>query len=165
MLSSPTAGPSSTAPSSPGGTVNFGGVRFGGTAAFRRAQFSGGTVLFTSAEFRDGSTILFDGAQFSGGTVDFCRAWFTGGSGRLQRRQVLRRHGPLRRAGSPAARLSSTAPQFTGGRVDFSGARFSGGTVDFSFAYNWSKPPIFNSEGDEQPRGVKLPKKNDQSQP
>jgi uncharacterized protein YjbI with pentapeptide repeats len=148
---------------SPGGTVNFGGVRFGGTAAFHRAQFSGGTVLFTSAQFRDGSTALFDGARFSDGTVDFSRAWFTGG--RVAFEGAWFSGGTvLFDAWFTGGTVVFNHAQFTGGRVDFSGARFSGGTVDFSFADNWSKPPIFSWEGNEQPRGVKLPRKEDQSE-
>ena len=50
---------------------------------------------------------------------------------------------------------------FDGG--DFGGAQFSGGTVDFSRAGVWSYPPEFPWT-DTPPSGVKLPRKEDQSQ-
>jgi hypothetical protein len=82
---------------------------------------------------------VFSGAQFSGGTVNFDAAEFSGGT------------------------VDFTWAQFSGGTVDFRGAEFSGGTVDFSQAGDWSFPPAFPWP-DTPPSGVKLPKKEDQSQ-
>ena len=53
--------------------------------------------------------------------------------------------------------------QFAGGTVDFSRALFSGGEVDFSDAADWSFPPTFPWT-DVPPPGVKLPRREDQSQ-
>ena len=53
--------------------------------------------------------------------------------------------------------------QFSGGTVSFGGAEFSGGEVDFSRAGVWSYPPEFPWT-DTPPSGVKLPRKEDQSQ-
>jgi hypothetical protein len=53
--------------------------------------------------------------------------------------------------------------QFSGGTVFFGAAQFSGGEVDFSRASVWSYPPEFPWT-DTPPSGVKLPRKEDQSQ-
>ncbi len=81
----------------------------------------------------------FVGAVFSGGTVDFGRAVFSGGT------------------------VDFGRAVFSGGTVDFGRAWFYGGEVDFSGAADWSFPPEF-PWADTPPRGVKLPKKEDQSQ-
>ena len=53
--------------------------------------------------------------------------------------------------------------QFSGGTVRFGTAEFSGGEVDFSRAGVWSYPPEFPWT-DTPPSGVKLQRKEDQSQ-
>ena len=122
-----------------GGRVYFRHARFsGGTVGFRRARFSGATVDFVSARF-SGGRVDFGGAQFSGGRVDFGGAQFSGGT------------------------VDFAGAQFSGGTVDFAGAQFSGGTVDFSNADSWSSKPAFPWTGTPPP-GVKLPKKEVQSQ-
>ena len=123
-----------------GGIVDFSGAEFRYyIVSFSGAQFSGGTVNFHDAQF-SGSTVDFSGAQFSGSTVDFSGAQFSGGT------------------------VDFSGAQFSGGTVDFSGAQFSGGTVDFSRARDWSLPPAFPWTN-TPPSGVKLPRKEDQSQP
>jgi hypothetical protein len=52
---------------------------------------------------------------------------------------------------------------FSGGWVYFGGAEFSGGEVSFGDARDWSVPPVFPWT-DTPPPGVKLPRKEDQSQ-
>jgi hypothetical protein len=107
-------------------------------------SWQGLTFDFTGAVFDGGN---FDGAEFSGGTVSFSRARFSG------------------------VAVSFLAARFSGGTVDFTGtvapgsydAKFSGGTVDFSSPGDWSFPPKFPWT-DTPPPGVKLPKKEDQSQ-
>ncbi len=122
-----------------GGTVDFGGAQFsGGAVYFLHAQFSGGTVDFRGAQF-SGGTVYFYGAQFSGGTVDFGDAQFSGGT------------------------VGFIGASFSGGTVHFGTAAFSGGEVDFSRAGVWSYPPEFPWT-DTPPSGVKLPRKEDQSQ-
>ena len=79
----------------------------------------------------------FTGVVFDGG--DFGLAQFSGGTVNFYR------------------------AQFCGGTVGFRGAGFSGGTVDFSRAGAWSYPPEFPWT-DTPPSGVKLPRKEDQSQ-
>ena len=78
----------------------------------------------------------FNGVVFDGG--DFGGAQFSGGT-------------------------VDFSAQFSGGAVSFVGAQFSGGTVDFSRAGVWSYPPEFPWT-DTPPSGVKLPRKEDQSQ-
>jgi hypothetical protein len=81
--------------------------------------------------------IDFTGVVFDGG--DFGGAQFSGG------------------------RVDFNRAEFSGGMVDFSFAEFSGGEVDFSRASVWSSPPVFPWT-DTPPSGVKLPRKEDQSQ-
>jgi hypothetical protein len=122
-----------------GGRVSFGGAQFsGGMVSFGGAQFSGGRVFFRGAQF-SGGRVSFSSAQFSGGTVDFSSAQFSGGI------------------------VFFGGAQFSGGTVFFGAAQFSGGEVDFSRASVWSYPPEFPWT-DTPPSGVKLPRKEDQSQ-
>ena len=182
-----------------GGTVNFDRaavLRRHGQLRQRRvlrrhgrlhgAEFSGGAVSFTvpgSPAARSTSPSPTSPAawsaslvlQFSGGTVDFASpsspaAWSTSTRqllrrhGRLRRRRVLRRHGRLHGA------------EFSGGKVDFGGAEFSGGTVDFTVSRvlrrrrstsaalaTGRSRPIFPWTGTPPP-GVTLPSEEDQSQ-
>jgi len=53
--------------------------------------------------------------------------------------------------------------RFSRGTVRFGGAEFSGGEVDFSGAGDWSFPPAFPWT-EMPPSGVKLPRREDQSQ-
>jgi hypothetical protein len=83
-----------------------------------------------------------DGHRSSGRreTVDFTGALFSGGTTRFGN------------------------ARFSGGTVDFLTAQFSGGEVDFSGAGGWSSPPAFSWGRTGTPaRGVKLPKKEDQT--
>ena len=117
--------------------LDFTGVVFDG-GDFNGARFSGGTVRFSGARFSDG-TVRFNFARFSRNTVAFWGAQFCGGT------------------------VQFSFAEFCGSTVDFRDAQFSGGTVDFSRADDWSQPPEFDWEG-TPPEGVKLPKKEDQSQ-
>jgi uncharacterized protein YjbI with pentapeptide repeats len=128
-----------------GGTVSFGLVEFaGGKVPFAEARFSGSEVNF-GATF-SGSEVNF-GARFSGGTVDFSRAGFSGGQ------------------------VSFVNARFSGGTVDFGRAWLSGGaevpfgnrTFDSRAHGDWSVPPVFPWT-DTPPPGVKLPRKEGQSQ-
>jgi uncharacterized protein YjbI with pentapeptide repeats len=122
-----------------GGTVWFGDAVFsGGRVSFEVARFSGGDVDFEGTGF-SGGTVNFGGAEFSGGSVSFESVWFSGGE------------------------VGFGYAVFSGGRVSFESAGFSGGTVDFSDARDWSCPPAFPWT-DTPPPGVKLPKREDQSQ-
>jgi uncharacterized protein YjbI with pentapeptide repeats len=122
-----------------GGEVDFSIAVFsGGRVGFVGAEFSGGKISFHSAEFA-GSLVGFIYAVFSGGRVGFDYAVFSGG------------------------RVGFGAAVFSGGHVSFDKAKFSGGTVDFSDPGDWSTPPAFPWT-DTSPPGVKLPKKEDQSQ-
>jgi pentapeptide repeat protein len=80
----------------------------------------------------------FTGVVFDGG--DFHGAQFSGGT------------------------VSFRGAHFSGVVVDFSDAEFSGGTVDFRTVNDWSSPPAFPWT-DTPPSGVKLPRKEDQSEP
>jgi uncharacterized protein YjbI with pentapeptide repeats len=122
-----------------GGKVSFGGARFSGSlVSFRSVRFSGGRASFALAEF-SGGTVDFGGAGFPSGMVDFSAARFSGGLVRFME------------------------AKFAGGMVSFDGAGFIGGTVDFSSAGEWSLPPVFPWT-DTPPPGVKLPRKDGQSQ-
>ena len=172
-----------------GGTVSFSRVKFsGGTTAFFEAEFSGGQVDFSNAEF-SGGTVRFGGARFSGGTIRFENATFSRGevdfgAAAVPGSELGYDSDPFGRADSTS--FISTAI-FSGGVVDFTGAQFSGGTVDFTTTNvpsvvttyfpsafsggtvdlsrpgDWSVPPRFAWAGTPPP-GVKLPKKEDQSQ-
>ena len=134
-----------------GGRVDFGGGEFsGGAVDFGCAEFSGGAVDFGGAEF-SGGTVDFDGAQFSGGRVDFGGGEFSGGAVDFGTAEFS--GGTVDFGGS----------QFSGGTVRFGTAEFSGGEVDFSRAGVWSYPPEFPWT-DTPPSGVKLQRKEDQSQ-
>jgi Pentapeptide repeats (9 copies) len=98
----------------------------------------GGRVTFRDAVF-GGGRVTFGNAQFTDGTVNFTDAQFTGGT------------------------VNFKSAKFSGSEVDFSRAKFSGSEVDFSNARDWSVPPVFPWT-DTPLRGVKLPKKEDQSQ-
>ena len=91
---------------------------------------------FTGVVFDGGD---FSGAVFSGGQVSFHHTEFSGGL------------------------VSFGGAVFSGGQVDFVRAVFSGGQVDFSRPGDWSFPPAFPWT-DRPPAGVKLRKKEDQSQ-
>ena len=121
-----------------------GAVFSGGTVYFNGARFSGGEVIFMGAEF-SGSTVNF-GAGFSGGAVTFPLAEFSGGT------------------------VDFGHAEFSGSLVSFPGAQFPGGTVDFSCvtvssdrgALPWTG--ALSSWAGAPPPGVKLPRKDDQSQ-
>jgi len=121
-----------------------GAVFSGGTVNFNGAEFSGGEVNFTHADF-SGSTVNF-GAGFSGGAVTFPLAEFSGGT------------------------VDFGHAEFSGSLVSFPGAQFPGGTVDFSCvtvssdrgALPWTG--ALSSWAGAPPPGVKLPRKDDQSQ-
>ena len=169
-----------------GSTVNFKSARFvGSTVLFMHAQFSRGTVDFSDAHFtgRDrrgkvklGGIIFFSGAQFSGSTVKFSDALFDGAEVEFGGMGPYR--GLYSRFSGDTVEFEQT--RFSGGSVDFSGAGFRGGTVDFgeseaesckfcggevdfSRPRDWSCPPKFPWT-DTPPSGVKLPRKEDQSQ-
>ena len=111
-------------------------------------QFSGGTVASARRVLRRQGRLR---PQFSGGTVNFNGAEFSGGA------------------------VGFSHAEFSGGTVDFNGAEFSGGEVDFTApsspaarstsarSGDWSFPPAFPWT-DTPPPGVKLPKKEDQSE-
>jgi len=138
---------------------DFTGVIFDG-GDFTGAEFSGGEVSFGGAVF-SGGQVSFDGAEFSGGAVGF-GARFSGGEVSF---------GSARFSGSEVgfgARFSGGTvrfayARFSGGEVSFGSAVFSGGEVDFTNPGDWSVPPAFPWT-DTPPTGVKLPKKEDQSQ-
>ena len=77
--------------------------------------------------------------RFSGGKIRFDDAEFSGGT------------------------VSFHDAVFSGGLVHFLGALFSGGEVFFDSARDWSVPPAFPWTGTPPP-GVKLPRREDQSQ-
>jgi uncharacterized protein YjbI with pentapeptide repeats len=154
-----------------GGTVYFGNARFsGGTVFFTGARFSGGAVHFTGAEFSGGQVDFGRGptlpwdmpkqdgkvdyrfeAEFSGGQVDFLYAKFSGGTV------------SFRGAKFSGGQVDFRHAELSGGQVDFRHAEFADGTVDFSEPGDWSVPPAFPWTGTPPP-GVKLPRKEDQSQ-
>ena len=134
-----------------GGAVGFGRVTFSsGVVGFFNADFSGGRVVFGGAEF-SGGVVGFDSAVFSGSPVDFGRVTFSGGAVGFGR------------ATFSGGRVDFRTAKFSGGTVDFTLAEFSGGEVDFSDPGDWSVPPAFPWTG-MPPRGVNLPRKEDQSQ-
>jgi len=145
-----------------GGTIRFDRATFsgcevsfrdtelsGGTIRFDDATFSGGKVYFSGARF-SGAAVIFEGAKFSGGTVNFGRVKFSTGA-------------VCGGAQFSGGTVSFVGASFSGSRVTFDDAQFSGGEVDFSDAGDWSFPPAF-PRTDTPPPGVKLPKKEDQSQ-
>jgi uncharacterized protein YjbI with pentapeptide repeats len=134
-----------------GGTVDFAGAEFSGSpVSFNQARFSGGRVGFDDAEFSGG--VSFNGAEFAGGEVDFYAAKFSGGE--------VDFYG----AGFSRGKVDFEEAQFYGGTVRFDYALFTGGLVDFSKVRDWSYPPKFPWTGTPPP-GVKLPSKEDPSQP
>ena len=142
----------------------FTGARFsGGEVYFNGARFSGGTVDFTSAEI-SGGTVYFAGTEFLGGLVDFTGAEFSGGTANFMGAEFSGVTVYFTYAEFSGGEVYFRAAKFSGGEVDFSRAEFSGGTVDFSAADDWSVPPVL-SWTDTPPSGVKLPRKEDQSQP
>jgi hypothetical protein len=146
----------------------------GGIVSFSYAQFSGGRVSFSSARF-SGGHVSFIGAQFSGGAVDFSRAQFSGGTVYFVIMEFSGGHVNFDGARFSGGHVLFTGSKFSGGAVTFDGGRFSGGrvsfslaalsgsTIDFSNAADWSSPPEFPWT-DTPPSGVKLPKKEEQSQ-
>jgi uncharacterized protein YjbI with pentapeptide repeats len=135
-----------------GGLVDFGSAVFsGGLAVFAGAEFSGSEVRFWGAVFSGGSNVSFISAKFSSGEVGFRGAVFSGG-------MVYFRYAVF-----SGGEVSFRGARFSGGHVSFDGAGFSGGTVDFRTPGDWSTPPAFPWTGTPPP-GVKLPKREDQSQ-
>ena len=164
-----------------GARVTFRDAVFGGgRVTFGDAQFGGGTVNFADATFSSG-IVNFKGATFSGGNVNFGGAKFSGAEVNFGGGQA-----GFTGAKFPGGEVGFGGAEFSGGKVGFGGAEFSGGKVnftrtwssltgavlrdaefsggevDFSHAKDWSFPPVFPWAG-MPPRGVKLPKKEDQS--
>jgi uncharacterized protein YjbI with pentapeptide repeats len=134
-----------------GGTVWLSGAEFSGsTVYFVRARFGGATVYLGGAQFT-GGTVYFSGAQFTAGTVDFSFAEFSGGRVTFGGAVFL------------GGEIDFAVTKFSGSIVDFGNAQFSGATVDFSTADDWSFPPAFSWTG-RPPKGLKLPRKEDQSE-
>jgi uncharacterized protein YjbI with pentapeptide repeats len=133
-----------------GSMCTFARSKFAGFVLFNGAQFSEGNVFFGAMEFSKG-LVSFNGAEFSGAVVKFDGTKFSGAQ-----------------VGFPGAKFSGGKvgfdhAEFSGGKISFDHAEFSGGTVDFSSPADWSFPPEFPWTG-MPPPGVKLPKKEDQSQ-
>ena len=158
------------------GTVNFATAKFSGSVViFIGTEFSGGTVSFAGTEFSGHSTVFFRGAEFSGGTVRFNDAKFSGGYVAFARAGFSGSLVDFGRAEFSGDKVDFTDAVFSGGEVsfrratfsgsmvNFAGAKFSGGQVDFTGARDWSVPPAFPWTGTPPP-GVKLPRKEDQSQ-
>jgi uncharacterized protein YjbI with pentapeptide repeats len=170
------------------GEVNFGFAKFtGARVSFEDAKFTGGKVSFVSTEFRDGR-VEFASAEFTGGQVFFPLSEFTGGMVSFGFAKFTAGHVNFVGAKFRSGRVSFICAKFTGGEINFIGAKFTGGEVDFdgaeftgatvSFstaefigaqvdftdAGDWSSPPEF-PWADLPPPGVKLPRKEDQSQP
>jgi uncharacterized protein YjbI with pentapeptide repeats len=146
-----------------GGEVSFRQAEFsGGEVSFRQAEFSGGEVSFYAARFR-GSTVDFSGAGCSGGEVSFRRGVFSGGTVDFDAARFSGGTVSFRRCVFSGGTVTFRRCVFSGGTVDFSAAGFSGGTVDFTSPGAWIFPPRLPWT-DRPPPGVKLPKKEDQSQ-
>jgi hypothetical protein len=142
---------------------SFSGARFsGGEVSFRQAEFSGGEVSLRQAEF-SGGEVSFYAARFCGGTVDFSGARFSGGEVSFRRGVFSGGTVDFDAARFSGGTVTFRRGVFSGGTVDFSAARFSGGTVDFTNPGAWIFPPRLPWT-DRPPPGVKLPKKEDQSQ-
>ncbi len=147
-----------------GGEVSFDGATFsGGEVRFFHATFSGGEVSFTRATF-SGAKVFFTGARFSGGDVDFIGAKFCSSMVRFMNATFSGGDVDFSYAEFSGGLTSFFNATFSGGLVGFMNATFSGGEVGFSRAADWSVPPEFPWT-DAPPPGVKLPKKEDQSQP
>jgi len=168
-----------------GGTVSFRRAKFtGGEISFERAVFSGSTVNFVEAEF-SGGTVIFDLALFSGGVADFGHAQFSGGEvsfgstvfdgggvyllarfcgGKVSFPEAQFASGVVsfNLSSFSGGKVDFPEALFIGGEVSFNLASFRGGEVDFSHAFDWSYPPSFPWT-DTPPSGVKLPRKEDQS--
>ena len=157
-----------------GGMLDFTGTQFSGSEIyFNAAQFSGRMVSFSKAHF-SGSEIHFAGTQFSGGTVSFSEAHFSGGEVDFGLAQFSGGEVSFGGAQFSGGAVSFSGAQFSGSRVDFTRTlsddtgdlietQFSGGEVNFSDVGDWSFPPKFPWT-DTPPSGVKLPRKEDQSQ-
>ena len=118
-------------------------LRSGAAVSWQGLNFDFTGVVFDGCDFGGarfpGGNVLFTGAVFSGGQNNFTHAEFSGGE------------------------VYFDGAVFSGGAVVFRGVEFSGGTVDFTGPGDWSVPPAFRWT-DTPPPGVKLPKKDDQSQ-
>ncbi len=173
-----------------GATVNFDARFSGSRVGFNSARFSGGSVRFGEAEL-SGGEVIFAMAQFSGGHVDFLATVFSGAEVDFRFAQFSGGEVYLGHAVFSGGRVIFTNAMFSGSKVSFGYASFSGGTVDFTAAGispigpirfsdaefsggtvdftdpadpdDWSFPPAFPWTGTPPP-GVKLPKKEDQSQ-
>ena len=156
------------------GMLDFTGAQFSGSEIyFNAAQFSGRMVSFIKAQF-SGSEIYFVGTQFSGGLNYFSEAHFSGGEVDFGLAQFSGGEVSFGGAQFSGGTVSFGDAQFSGSRVDFTRTlsddtgdlietQFSGGEVDFSDVGDWSFPPKFPWT-DMPPSGVKLPRKEDQSQ-
>jgi uncharacterized protein YjbI with pentapeptide repeats len=160
------------------GMLDFTGAQFSGSEIyFNAAQFSGRMVSFIKAQFSgrfSGSEIYFVGTQFSGGLNYFSEAHFSGGEVDFGLAQFSGGEVSFGGAQFSGGTVSFGGAQFSGSRVDFTRTlsddtgdlietQFSGGEVDFSDVGDWSFPPKFPWT-DTPPSGVKLPRKEDQSQ-
>jgi uncharacterized protein YjbI with pentapeptide repeats len=146
----------------PGGEVDFSGTDFsGGEVGFVGAEFSGGAVDFSGAEF-SGGDVVFSGADFTGCLVFFAEAEFSGGEVSFSGAKFSGGDVYFSGAEFSGGAVDFRGAKSSGGVVDFGGAKFSGGEVDFSQVADWPFPPF--SWRDTPPPGVKLPKKEDQSQ-
>src|SRR6266566_286811 len=173
-----------------GATVNFDARFSGSRVGFNSARFSGGSVSFGEAEL-SGGEVIFAMAQFSGGHVDFLATVFSGAEVDFRFAQFSGGEVYFGHAVFSGGRVIFTDAKFSGSKVSFGYASFSGGTVDFTAAGicpigsirfsdaefsggtvdftdpadpdDWSFPPAFPWTGTPPP-GVKLPKKEDQSQ-
>src|SRR6266566_209494 len=149
-----------------GATVNFDARFSGSRVGFNSARFSGGSVSFGEAEL-SGGEVIFAMAQFSGGHVDFLATVFSGAEVDFRFAQFSGGEVNFGHAVFSGGTVDFTAAGISPiGSIRFSDAEFSGGTVDFTDPADpddWSFPPAFPWTGTPPP-GVKLPKKEDQSQ-
>jgi uncharacterized protein YjbI with pentapeptide repeats len=144
------------------GAASFVRARFtGGMSTFARAKFSS-LVLFGGAEF-SGGDVFFGHMKFSGGEVSFADAKFSGANVQFEETEFSGACTEFYGAEFSRGQVDFRRAKFSGGKVNFDRAEFSGGEVDFSNPGDWSVPPQFPWT-DAPPPGVKLPKKEDQSQ-
>jgi uncharacterized protein YjbI with pentapeptide repeats len=153
--------------------VSFSCAQFSGEVGFAGAEFSRGQIWFMAAEFSAGKVYLsaefsggqisFLGTRFAGSQVDFGHAVFSAGQVDFGHAEFRGGEVSFMHAEFSGGAVGFDYAEFSGGTVSFLDGEFSGGIVDFSDASDWSCPPAFPWT-DTPPLGVKLPKKEDQSQ-
>ncbi|MCO5999824.1 hypothetical protein [Actinoallomurus rhizosphaericola] len=143
-----------------GGKVLFSEAEFvyGSRVTFFDTTFAGGKVFFDSARFASGAVVSFIDATFAGAEVFFVDVWFAPGEVCFTRATFANGMVTFTDAAFADGAVTFADARFVGGTVSFADANFGNGEIDLRYVASWEVPPVFpHVELTDPPAGLLLP--------